>query len=754
MLEPVRRDSSLKKLLLFDLCRGGKHRLEGKPWAPFRTRGDFEFAELAVQSAMRSKVTAKFLQAITHDWTDPGHSQLTFTARTFNVQFKSGIVMATFNGEEHTFEFQFRDPWEWILNLTTDPSLASSILWYPVEKTLHENGTQTRLYDEINSGNTWSEIQDQLPVVPDLPHCFLPLHLWMDKGKVSTTVTMHPILLRPGFLPGPIRNGSGNGGAVLLGYMPKVVVPDVKKSQQIPFALFKREVYHKILRKIFSSLIDPSKYGQAVKCGDSIHHVLFPGFYILSLDGEEAACACATRGSKANHPCPRCLVHTDQLHNLTTPNFVARTSANMWAIWQEAQSARTKTAVEEILKNNGLHNIRICSKNVFWALGNSDPYAACAYDTLHAVELGVWGHHLFPLILDLLAQSDNSGQYAQNMSQMPRWPNLKHFQDVIKISFSDGQSYFDILKVSLFCLVQLFPLNSPIIPCIHALACFRMLISLHAITELQLERLQKYLEAYEYWCSKVGKLYGKDFNFPKQHAPTHLKYDIMCKGATSNYSTCAYGQTNFKNVAMQMTQIDENHEGIAQICMAVDAHDAKLAEQLHDKHNGKNKLGKAIHRAEQATALKQNWILGSHDKATTSSNIIIPCKCIYLFYQFMENWNTCEDIACCNPFFHGHPRYDCVIINSNPVSYARLGLLFKCVLDSNTTLNMALVKTFKKSTWLPRTKWEGCQVFEEEAGWVFTFVKYFTCSCHMVPAFGGKKGVYYLNDMIDGDMFI
>ncbi|KAF8582961.1 hypothetical protein K439DRAFT_1617875 [Ramaria rubella] len=351
-------------------------------------------------SAMCSKVTANFLQAITHDWTDPGHSQLTFSgladyrqslaaAWTFNVQFQSGTVMATFNGEEHTFEFQFRDPWKWILNLTTDPSLASSILWYPVEKTLHENGTQTRLYDEINSGNTWWEIQDQLPVVPDLPHCFLPLHLWMDKGKVSTTVTMHPILLRPGFLPGPIRNGSRNGGAVLLGYMPKVVVPDVKKSQQIPFALFKREVYHKILRKIFSSLIDPSKYGQAVKCGDSIHHVLFPGFYILSLDGEEAACACATRGSKANHPCPCCLVHTDQLHNLTTPNFVARTSANMWAIWQEAQSARTKTAVEEILKNNGLHNIRICSKNVFWALGNYDPYAACAYDTMHAVELGV-----------------------------------------------------------------------------------------------------------------------------------------------------------------------------------------------------------------------------------------------------------------------------------------------------------------------------------------------------------------------------
>ena len=61
-----------------------------------------------------------------------------------------------------------------------------------------------------------------MPYIPNLPHCFLPLHLWMDKGKVSSTVNMHPILLRPGFLPAGIRNGSGNGGGVLLGYMPKV----------------------------------------------------------------------------------------------------------------------------------------------------------------------------------------------------------------------------------------------------------------------------------------------------------------------------------------------------------------------------------------------------------------------------------------------------------------------------------------------------------------------------------------------------
>ena len=44
----------------------------------------------------------------------------------------------------------------------------------------------------------------------------------MDKGLVTKRVKKHPILLRAAFLPGDIRNASGNGGGVLVGYMPVV----------------------------------------------------------------------------------------------------------------------------------------------------------------------------------------------------------------------------------------------------------------------------------------------------------------------------------------------------------------------------------------------------------------------------------------------------------------------------------------------------------------------------------------------------
>ena len=61
----------------------------------------------------------------------------------------------------------------------------------------------------------------------------------------------------------------------------------------------------------------------------------------------------------------------------------------------------------------------------------------------------------------------------------------------------------------------------------------------------------------------MQKTYGKNFDFPKQHATAHLVYDLTHKGATNNYCTRigegfqqeskqAYLQTNFKNVDSQV----------------------------------------------------------------------------------------------------------------------------------------------------------------------------------------------------------
>ncbi|KAF8520305.1 hypothetical protein JB92DRAFT_3285845 [Gautieria morchelliformis] len=681
-------------------CSRPQSNSTGKPWAPLHTRSDFEFAELVVQSAMKGSTVKRLLKGIRHDWTEPGSTKITFqnkvdfqksmaAARKFNTQFQEDSISATFEGIKKTFDFHFRDPWKWLLHLVTDLTLASSIIYYPVKKILHENGTSTRLYDEINSGQTWWDIQDQMPYLPDLPHCFLPLHLWMDIGKVSTTSNMHPILLRAGFLPQAIWNGSGNGGGVLIGYMPKVIDPsdpeDHTATEKTVFGLFKREVYHKILKKIFYSLELRSQEGEAVKCGDEIHRVLFPGIAVHSLDGEEAYATCAARGASADYPCPRRLIHKSQLHNLTG-NFPFRTSREMQKVYKKAIAARTKAEAEEVLKKKGLHKVL----NAFWSIANSDPYHASSYDLLHADDLGKWGKHLFVLLKEVLGSMKKKGDYSQNMNKIPRWPGLKHFSSITTLEFSDGQSYFDALKCVLPCIVQLFSLDSPLIHCIRAYSCFCMLAGLHAMTEIQLERMLKYLEKYQYCCSKLETMYGKDFNFPKQHAPAHLYYDITHKGATNNYTTRvgegfqqevqqAYLQTNFKN----MTRIDEDQEAIASIYMAVDAYDLELQSQIEEGTESQDYRKRKKQQQSQG-----HWRLGSQQKGTTTQKLmttfqdksafrnfhknligylretfsediidgtplkITPYRCLYIHYKSQEDWNICQDIIHCSPSFH------------------------------------------------------------------------------------------------------
>ncbi|KAF8577038.1 hypothetical protein K439DRAFT_1622385 [Ramaria rubella] len=588
----------------------------------------------------------------------------------------------------------------------------------------------------------------------------------MDKGRVSPTVNMHPIVLCPAFLRHEIWNGSGNGGGVLLGYMPRVIDPsdpdDRKASETVEFGCFKRE------------------NGQAVTCGDACTRVFFPGIPIESLDGEEAVCTCGAHGASAEHPCPRCLVSHAQLHELTK-QFTFRTVETMFAVYQKALKARTKKDMESILKEHGLHLVM----NAFWFIANSDSHLECSYDLLHADDIGKWGKHLWPLLLEILGTLKKKGELSINMNLVPRWPNLKHFLSVTTLDFSDGQGYFDILK--------LLPADSPMIHCIRAYACFRIFAGLHVITEQQIERMKGHLKTYEYRCSEIHAMYGKDFNFPKQHAPAHLEYDITHKGATINYNTHvgegvqqevqqAYVQTNGKKVEGQMTHIDENQEAIGCIRMAVDAYDAELKEQTGEiELQEKRKI-------TSSSEPQGHWKLGAPEKHKTSKEIetdkkgnptfrnfhknlvaflreicpsekidgialkIIQYKCVYLRHQSQETWQSLQGIVRCNPSFQGQPRYDCVIINTEPATYAHLHFVFRCFLNSGAE-DIAPISLFKDSWWSPKTQWDGCRIFEEKE-YTFVQVKYLARACHMVPIVDKKVERYCLNDLIDSDMFL
>jgi Plavaka transposase len=120
-----------------------------------------------------------------------------------------------------------------------DESLAPTHMWNSVKKYYCCGDHEERIYDEPNTADTWwavdvsssgpwthhlltISLKSELPEKDEFPHCYLPLHFWLDKGLVTRRVSKYPMVLCPVWLPRKIRNASGNGGGVLVGYMPIV----------------------------------------------------------------------------------------------------------------------------------------------------------------------------------------------------------------------------------------------------------------------------------------------------------------------------------------------------------------------------------------------------------------------------------------------------------------------------------------------------------------------------------------------------
>ncbi|KJA13763.1 hypothetical protein HYPSUDRAFT_72879 [Hypholoma sublateritium FD-334 SS-4] len=166
-------------------------------------------------------------------------------------------------------------------------------------------------------------------------------------------------------------------------------------SQQEKFSHFKREVYQKVLKKVFQSLKTRSQNGEAHCCGDGISRVLYSGILIKSQDAEEAAYFCTCHAASANHLCPKCFVSQKELHDILG-TIELRTPQSMQAVLSHVSKMKTKIAREQILKDNGLHN------HFLWGFWFSDPYKAYSYDTLHSDDLGKWGKHFWVLTLSIL----------------------------------------------------------------------------------------------------------------------------------------------------------------------------------------------------------------------------------------------------------------------------------------------------------------------------------------------------------------
>jgi hypothetical protein len=210
--------------------------------------------------------------------------------------------------------------------------------------------------------------------------------VWLDKGLVSTKVKMHPILFRGSWIDSATRNGSGNGGCTLAGFVimvcstlssfsPRhhVLQPaelrhidpkTLSSAKRTEYDRLKRKIYHSVCSIVMESLRERSHRGEAIRFGDGVIRVAHPGILIESMDFEELAAWLAIRNSKSLHPCPQCLVHRDDLHRLSC-SFPCRTVEGMSDALVRAPGS-SKTARDEFLKAYGLHDFKVSAALPFF----------------------------------------------------------------------------------------------------------------------------------------------------------------------------------------------------------------------------------------------------------------------------------------------------------------------------------------------------------------------------------------------------
>ncbi|KAJ6534560.1 hypothetical protein B0H10DRAFT_1935182 [Mycena sp. CBHHK59/15] len=723
-------------------------------------------------------------------------------ARVSNVAFKSRTLTIEFEGTHlggtYNVDVEFRDPWTIVTQWVCDLTLAPVSTWFSQEKYLCLNGTidfSNRLYDEPCTGETWGRVDDDLPGDGHYPSCFLGLHVWLDKGLVSTKVKMHPILLRGCWINSATRNGSGNGGSALVGFvkmpenMRQIDPRTLNTSARAEYDRLKRLIYHGVCKTIMASLQDRSHRGEALRFGDGVIRVAHPGVLIESMDFEELAAWLAIRNSRSLHPCPQCLVHKDDLHRLSR-SYPARTADGMSAAFAQAPTS-SKTQRNDFLKSYGLHDF----EHLLWSFAHSDPYEATGYDCLHFFDGGIWGRHMWVLLKDHLQTTWLATKFNSNMDKFPRWRDLKHISSPTTIDYSDGQTFLDILKCALPCLVQILPAKSCLIKLVRVMQRVRIMLGLEVTTTSRMELLRKWITEYEKVCQDVSEEYDKALDFLKQHFLSHTIQNFRGKGTSQNMNTrvgegfqqevaAQYKKTNGKNAEHQISMMDENEETMARMQMAVDEWSKSREEDEKDQVLGPSNIESPGHwqlgsadsrittvRMEAANCsnpafrdfnLKlREYLAGHHPRSLKSETDAMPlqielCKVLYIDYQSKVNWELARDILRCNPCFHSRPRYDSIIYEGQDDNLAmgQLKLVFRCHLPQKVSLDLAMIQPYRKSSWVARTPTD-CPIREWNPGsMIFIALEHVTRGVLLCPIFGASREVFYVVDCIDEDMFL
>ncbi|KAF9462181.1 hypothetical protein BDZ94DRAFT_1368680 [Collybia nuda] len=789
-----------------------------EPWLPFKSRLDFEIAEVMLEAALNRSQKDRLIKLIHRAVENSPHDPFTLengkglddmwdSASVLRTNFKKKTFTVPYKDEDWAFDLHMRDPWEWAVDILTDPMLGPHLVWNAQILQSWNGDKWERFFTEPWTAKLWWDIQNNLPNSSDAK--VLAFIIYADKTKLSSfgTAKGYPIVARCGNLPHHIRNTDGRGGGRVVGWLP-IVHEDTAETGKPGFVNFKNAVWHAAFEIFIGTVAQHSKTGCWIKCGDNIMRWLWPTILILSADYEEMTVMSLTRGVRASFPCPICLVHQDELADLSKTHKL-RTQEQSKVDFGQADAMRRMEDKEKFLKDRGLRYV----KNSMWEVGNMDLHRALSYDTLHFDDNGLWEDHYFKLFKSIIHTRVDIARIDQRFKNMSRWRGLNHFDSVMNISFNDGSKNHDISKIFLFAAHDLLLKDTNqagylLLQCLRSYLNIRMYADFDLHTEETIYAGQELADI----VSEGGEneefiSQTKNWNFPKIHLRQHLFDNIEDKGVSRNSSTkpnesmhgplrkSYLGRSNFKNPAEQILKADHHLMVSGLIRSNINALDKYLENSqpdpedqytttfplgsqekpcsfldLEKAHQGdpafkdfRIKLGKFL---TGFLPLYDIQIPGGQVKFHPG-DLITEYHYLKVKYNCLSDWKIKTNYLRCNKNFHGHSRYDCVLIKSASPYFARLVCLISCQVNGKEH-SVALVQPYELN---PTRNLSQAQRDTDRDLELIRLRENFRSQCEFISIHSIVRGVvlvysdektsygtasadYFLFDLLDQDIFL
>ncbi|KAG2116966.1 hypothetical protein DEU56DRAFT_874124 [Suillus clintonianus] len=633
------------------------------PWEPFRTRLDFEVAEIALEAAMTKDQTNRLLDLFhrsasgNDSFTLHNHDEvrsLWDLASQRYTRFQHDTLSVPFKKEVYEFDMHYRPLFEWALDLLRDQCLTPHFV-FDAQRLSKFNGEQfVRFIDEPWTVDAFWNAQSQLP--PDAkPLAFI---LYADKSKLSSFGSQkgYPIIARIANLPVHIRNGNtALGGGRVMGWLP-LVVEDQKHTKKKKYVDFKNAVWHTSFYQLLASVEKHSKTGYWFECADGIQCFLWPLILILSADYEEQCIMALIRGLKGKFPCPVCLVPQDEQSVLHTHEL--RTCHQSKDVLRLARSMPSEKDKEDHLKAFSLRDV----DNVFSKIPHTDVHCVLSVDRLHTNEEGLWGDHLWKEVKFWI--SDLGREAAVKLD--------KKYEYITQLQPETFKNW-----------------NFP----------KKHLIS-HIFNDILAKGVTRNYNTKpnEKMHSALRKIYLQRTNF-KNVASQILHYDEWLLTSTT--------------MRTELEELDEYNQR--------DACDPETNEELDESTtHAHSSLGSkqgnhsfsditrmyGTDRAFTDFRMKLNGFLNGflpHNHIPLpnerrihlrAEDMIMEFRFLRVNYESIVDWRVHRDLLRCNPKFYGSPRYDCVMVKTaDKPFFARLVYVFTCLIGG-TDFPLALIHPY------------------------------------------------------------